>query len=269
MNLTGSWRIRKPAQDEETVYISEKFGVRNLHIGSDTVQSAMRIAAPNDLELSYTRSMMGFLLFNEKPKSVLIVGFGAGVTAGSFVTYPEIERIVICELEPLIPTNVGPYFVKQNYNVAHDPRVQIVYDDARHFVLTTKEKFDVITSDPIHPWVKGAATLYTKEYFEMVKAHLKPGGVLAFQATNRFINIAPIVASLAAEYGMSAVLVSDLPTSEEGPDYWTASTDQVIVTKNRALLEAEPIKSVATPIEVPAGFRAWTDDFNNLLRVLK
>jgi len=86
---------------------------------------------------------------------------------------------------------------------------------------------------------------------------------------DRFINIAPIVASLAAEYGMSAVLISDLPTSEEGPDYWTASTDQVIVTKNRELLEAEPIKSVATPIEVPAGFRAWTDDFNNLLRVLK
>ena len=68
---------------------------------------------------------------------------------------------------------------RSNYNVAHDPRVQIVYDDARHFVLTTKEKFDVITSDPIHPWVKGAATLYTKEYFEMVKAHLKPGGVIS------------------------------------------------------------------------------------------
>ncbi len=54
----------------------------------------------------------------------------------------------------------------------------IVYDDARHFVLTTREKFDVITSDPIHPWVKGAATLYTQEYFEHVKAHLNPGGVV-------------------------------------------------------------------------------------------
>ena len=56
--------------------------------------------------------------------------------------------------------------------------MQIVYDDARHFILTTKEKFDVITSDPIHPWVKGAATLYTKEYFELVKQHLNPGGVV-------------------------------------------------------------------------------------------
>jgi spermidine synthase len=116
-------------------------------------------------------------LANE-PKSVLVVGFGAGVTAGSFVTYPGIKRIVICEIEPLIPKVVSTYFTKENFNVAKDPRVQIVYDDARHFILTTKEKFDVITSDPIHPWVKGAATLYTKEYFELVKQHLNPGGVV-------------------------------------------------------------------------------------------
>ena len=109
---------------------------------------------------------------------MLIVGFGAGVTAGSFVLHPGIKRIVICEIEPLIPRMVAPYFSKENYDVVHDPRVEIVYDDARHYILTTNEKFDVITSDPIHPWVKGAASLYTKEYFELVKAHLNPGGVV-------------------------------------------------------------------------------------------
>ena len=60
----------------------------------------------------------------------------------------------------------------------HDPRTKMIYDDARHFVLTTTEKFDIITSDPIHPWVKGSATLYSKEYFELVKQHLNPGGVI-------------------------------------------------------------------------------------------
>ena len=60
----------------------------------------------------------------------------------------------------------------------HDPRVEVVYDDARHFILTTNEKFDIITSDPIHPWVKGAATLYTTEYLELAKQHLNPGGVM-------------------------------------------------------------------------------------------
>ena len=58
------------------------------------------------------------------------------------------------------------------------PRTPIVYDDARHFVLTSPEKFDIITSDPIHPWVKGMATLYTTEYFEMCKRHLNPGGIV-------------------------------------------------------------------------------------------
>jgi spermidine synthase len=109
---------------------------------------------------------------------VLVVGFGAGVTAGAISIHPTVQKLVICELEPLIPKVVSKYFGEVNYNVATNPKVQIVVDDARHYVLTTREKFDVITSDPIHPWVKGAATLYTKEYFENVKAHLNPRGVV-------------------------------------------------------------------------------------------
>jgi spermidine synthase len=132
---------------------------------------------PYDMRL---QRMLGHMpaLFHPNPKSVLIVGFGAGVTAGTFVVHPGIERIVICEMEPLIPPTATQYFSHENYNVMHDPRVQIVYDDARHFILTTREKFDIITSDPIHPWVKGSATLYSKEYFDLVKEHLNPGGIV-------------------------------------------------------------------------------------------
>jgi spermidine synthase len=78
----------------------------------------------------------------------------------------------------LIPQEVATFFAEENYDVLNDPRVQVVYDDARHYILTTQDKFDVITSDPIHPWVKGAATLYTKEYFELCKRHLNPGGLV-------------------------------------------------------------------------------------------
>jgi spermidine synthase len=132
---------------------------------------------PYDMRL---QRMLGHIpaLFHPNPKSVLIVGFGAGVTAGTFVTHPGVERIVICEMEPLIPPTATQYFARENYNVMHDPRTQIVYDDARHFILTTREKFDIITSDPIHPWVKGSATLYSKEYFDLVKEHLNPGGIV-------------------------------------------------------------------------------------------
>jgi spermidine synthase len=92
--------------------------------------------------------------------------------------YPDIQRVVICEIEPLIPKVVSRYFASQNRHVLDDPRTEVIYDDARHFILTTREKFDIITSDPIHPWVKGAATLYTKEYFDLVRRHLNPGGLV-------------------------------------------------------------------------------------------
>ncbi len=151
----------------------EPSGVRNFHVAGKVEASSL----PQDMRL---QRMLGHLsaMLTRTPRTVLVVGFGAGVTAGSFVTQPGVEKIVICEIEPLIPRVVSTYFTRQNYDVTADPRVQIVYDDARHYILTTKEKFDVITSDPIHPWVKGAATLYTKEYFELVKEHLNPGGVV-------------------------------------------------------------------------------------------
>jgi spermidine synthase len=135
-------------------------------------------SAPLDMRL---QRMMGHLpaLIHPRPRSVLVVGFGAGVTAGSFVPYPEVANIVICELEALIPPASDEFFAKENDHVLHDRRTRIVYDDARHFVLTTPEKFDVITTDPIHPWVKGTATLYSSDYYELVKKHLNPGGVVA------------------------------------------------------------------------------------------
>jgi len=132
---------------------------------------------PYDMRL---QRMLGHLpgLFHPKPASVLIVGFGAGVTAGSFTLYPSMQRIVICEMEPLVPRIANIFFPHENYDVVHDARTKINFDDARHYILTSPDKFDIITSDPIHPWVKGSATLYSKEYFELVKAHLNPGGVV-------------------------------------------------------------------------------------------
>ena len=130
---------------------------------------------PQDMSL---QRMLGHLpaLLNANPKSVLIVGFGAGVTAGTFVVHPEVQHISICEIEPVIPPQSDKYFGKENYHVLHDPRTRITYDDARHYVLTSPDKYDIITSDPIHPWVKGMASLYTTEYFDLCKRHLNPGG---------------------------------------------------------------------------------------------
>ena len=148
-------------------------GATQFHVSGKVEASNL----PQDMRL---QRMLAHLpaLVHPRPASVLVVGFGAGVTAGSFVPYPDLQHLTICEIEPLIPRVVSKYFVRENNDVLDDPRTQVVYDDARSFILTTHDKFDVITSDPIHPWVKGAASLYTKEYFEAVKAHLRPGGVV-------------------------------------------------------------------------------------------
>ena len=134
-------------------------------------------STPSDMKV---QRVLGHLpgLLHRAPKSVLIVGCGAGVTAGSFVVHPEVANITLCEIEPLIPPASARFFARENHDVVNDSRTHIVYDDARHYVLTGKEKFDIITSDPIHPWVKGAATLYSKEYFEACRAHLNRNGLV-------------------------------------------------------------------------------------------
>ncbi|HEX8026875.1 MAG TPA: fused MFS/spermidine synthase [Vicinamibacterales bacterium] len=148
-------------------------GARQFHVAGKVEASDM------DIDMRLER-MLGHVpaLLHPHPKSVLIVGVGAGVTTGALSIHPEIERIVVCEIEPLVPRSARAYFGKENHHVFDDPRVQLVFDDARHFLQTTDEKFDIITSDPIHPWVRGAATLYSLEYLTLAKEHLTPGGVV-------------------------------------------------------------------------------------------
>jgi len=132
---------------------------------------------PQDMRL---QRMLGHMthLIPKSPKNILVIGCGAGVTAGAVSIGPRVEHVTIAEIEKLVPTSVDEFFAQHNYNVVKNPKVKIHIDDARHFLLTTKEKFDAVTSDPLDPWVKGAATLYTEEFFNVVKEHLNPGGVV-------------------------------------------------------------------------------------------
>ena len=170
---TGSWTPLYIAEgmNSSVAYTKYENVTTYFHVSGKTEASA----EPQDMRL---QRLLGHLpaLLHADPKSVLVVGCGAGVTAGTFVVHPEVERITIVEIEPLIPPASARYFSRENHNVMHDRRTRIVYDDARHYILTSPGKFDIITSDPIHPWVKGIAPLYSTEYFDLVKQHLNPGG---------------------------------------------------------------------------------------------
>jgi len=124
--------------------------------------------------------MLGHIttLVPDTPTRVLVIGCGAGVTAGAVSIDPHVLSETIAEIEPLVPQVVSTYFSEHNFDVVRNPKVRVHLDDARHYLLTTNETFDAITSDPLDPWVKGAATLYTREFFQVVKEHLNPGGVV-------------------------------------------------------------------------------------------
>jgi spermidine synthase len=115
-------------------------------------------------------------VMHPNPKKVLNIGFGAGVTAGSYTFHPDVKSITIVELEPKVPPTSAKWFGKFNNNVYSDPRTRIIFDDGRHFMMTTKETFDIIASDPIDVWVKGTAGIYSTDYFRKVKERLNPGG---------------------------------------------------------------------------------------------
>ena len=149
--------------------------------GLQSFHGAGKVQASNDpLDMKLQR-MLGHIcaLTNKDPNSVLVVACGAGVTAGSFVPHPEVNDITIVDIEPLVPKNVAPRFAKENFDVINSPKTTVIIDDGRHFIHTTRKKFDVITSDPIDPWVKGCASLNTVEYYQMCRDHLNPGGVMA------------------------------------------------------------------------------------------
>jgi spermidine synthase len=148
-------------------------GVLNYH-NAGKIQAS---SEPADMRL---QRMLGHLttLVPSRPRSVLVIGCGAGVTAGAVSVNPAVERVTIVDIEPLVPRVAAQFMGPVNHDVLTNPKVRVIADDARHFLQTTTEKFDAITSDPLDPWVKGAATLYTREFFETARRHLNPGGVM-------------------------------------------------------------------------------------------
>jgi spermidine synthase len=160
--------------------LNSSVAVTQFYDGTTSYHNAGKIQAsslPQDMRL---QRMLGHLttLTPQQAKSVLVIGCGAGVTAGAVSVDPSVEKVTIAEIEPLVPRVVSTYFGEFNHDVIRNPKVDVVIDDARHFLLTTDQKFDAITSDPLDPWVKGAAALYTKEFWELAKSKLNPGGVI-------------------------------------------------------------------------------------------
>jgi hypothetical protein len=198
------------------------------------------------------------------PRKVGILGLGAGALAAyarrgdTFRFYeidPQVAAVAVSEFSFLRDAPA------QMDIVLGDGRLSLEREQPQGYDVLAIDAF-AGDSIPMHLITREAMATYVK--------HIKPDGVIIFQATNRFVDIAPVVERLAAEFGYSALMVSDTPDNGKSPvDYWMSHTDQIIVTRNAALLRADAIRTAGVPLKPRPGFRVWTDDFYNLVHVLK
>ena len=193
--------------------------------------------------------------------SVGVIGLGAGVIAAWM--HPG-DRLVFYEISPRVVDIAHREFTFLSDTPA---KTEIILGDGRLSLEREPPRgYDVLGIDafagdsiPMHLITREAMALYVK--------HVKPDGVIVFQATNRFIDLLPVVKRLAAEFGMEAVNVSDSPEASEGPQYWYSATDQVIVTRNRKVLDR--MDDFTDEIEDRPELPTFTDSHHNLLRILK
>ena len=116
------------------------------------------------------------MMLHPHPDSVLVIGFGSGVTTGSVLTHP-IKRVDCVEISPEVIAG-AKYFEHVNNKPLEDPRARLYIDDALAFLKLSKTNYDAIISEPSNPWIAGIGNLYTTDFFEMCKGRLRPKGVM-------------------------------------------------------------------------------------------
>jgi hypothetical protein len=193
------------------------------------------------------------------PKRVGIIGLGAG-TLAAYGKPGDVFRFY--EINPQVTQLAQTYFTFLSDSKA---AIQIVTGDAR--LSLERENgplYDVFIADafsgdaiPVH--------LLTKEAFELYLRHMKPAGILAVHISNQYLDLAPVVAQLAAAHGLEARLVHH-PKDDA---HLNSLSDWVVMTRDAAFFARPEIAGVAAKIEPRPGLRLWTDDYNNLLQVLK
>lgn len=126
--------------------------------------------------LSYHRRIAELpLAVHPDAKEVLVVGLGGGATAGA-ISFLEGVRLDIVELSPAV-VRASRFFANANHQVLSRPNVHLYIDDGRNFLALRNKKYDVITADIIEPLHAGSNNVYSREYFQLVRAALKPGGM--------------------------------------------------------------------------------------------
>ena len=185
-----------------SIDIREEAGIRYLHFGSDWVQGAMRLSKPNRLVLVYTQAMLSFLLFRPAPRSVLMIGLGAGSLVRFFrqempdahVTVIEINRDVV---------QVAHQFFRLPQD---DDRLDVQVGNGFHYVQQTSLQFDAILVDGYDHRAR-PGKLESLEFYRTCRARLAPQGVLVANVFGRVRGHGQTKRHLRETFGSGVVLL--------------------------------------------------------------
>jgi hypothetical protein len=124
--------------------------------------------------------MLGMVsaLAHPSPKTSFVIGLGTGCSAGWLGAIPEMEQVVVAELEPMV-LEVASRCAAINHDVLRNPKVQVLLGDARELLLTDSRKYDLIVSEPSNPFRAGIASLFTREFYQAASRKLQPGGLFS------------------------------------------------------------------------------------------
>jgi len=195
-------RLRNWLAAHKAIEIIEEDGVRVLQIGGSAIQSAMRLEAPDAIELDYVRAMMAFLLFRPKPREVLMVGLGGGSMARFIHQQMPETRVTVAEINPGVVTAARKYFRFPE----EDERLEIVIGDGAEVVPARPMSCDVLVVDG---FVNGKApeTLCAQSFYDAAFAALRETGVMVanFMADDK--RIERHLGRIAASFGRPATLL--------------------------------------------------------------
>ena len=176
-NLNKLMYFEEGLSDTVAVF-KEEYGVLDPS-AKRLITNGISMSASNMTATRYMKLLAHVpILLVDKPDDILVVCFGTGQTTGAAGLHPRVKTVDSVELSSSV-INAGKIFADQNHNVLANPKVNFVIQDGRNHLLTTHKLYDVITSEPPPPRTAFTVNLYTREYYELQKSKLKPGGIAA------------------------------------------------------------------------------------------
>src|SRR5262249_6514236 len=124
----------------------------------------------DDMPTQIMVGLMPFFFTHAPEPTVLVVGYGSGVTAGA-TTQTAARTIDVVELEPAV-VEAARLFADVNHEPDRNPRVRLHTGDGRNFLAQSRDRYDVIISEPSNPWITGVSNLFTREYFALARKRL-------------------------------------------------------------------------------------------------